>query len=286
MGMKFYFLLPEIRPNNQLYKFHGGIFDTSIPDGKKLKQIGSEAKKLHLLLKAEEDWELYYSGELMDEWQEYFKQYSEEYPAPSYNLLKAVLLNSEAIRWEEDRRTDTSFQIDVIGGRLANNIVAEAAHERYQYPKRVVLLINASALSADENSLAFSCDGGKTYPYTLDIRDLNVNEIALYLSERRYPKRVFELNFKHGECRKEARYENGRKISPLKCTKAQAQQLLHLAFGLKDRHVWAYDIKEGQLMEFKRHSDFVWHGYHIDDEDERDRNIPPWLLSVLHYVNK
>lgn len=286
MGMKFYFLLPEIRPNNQDYEFNCGIFDSSIPDGKKLEQIGSEARKLQLLLKGEEDWELYYSGELMDEWEECFKLFSEEYPAPSYSLLKAALLNSDAMRWEEDRRTEASFQIDIMGSRLANNIVTEAAYEQCKSQKQVVLLINASALSVDENSITFSCDGGRTYLYALDIRNLNVEEIALYLSKRRFPERLFDLNSKHGECRKEVRYEDGRKISPLKCTKEQAQKLLHLAFGLKDRHVWAYDPKEGQLMEFKRHSDFVWHGYHIDKEDERERNIPSWLLSVIHYVNR
>ena len=286
MGMKFYILLPEIRPNNQGYEFLGSIFDSPIPDGEKMKQIGSEARRLQLLLKGEEDWELYYSGELMDAWEEWFKLFSEEYPAPSYSLLKAALLNSDAMRWEEDRRTDASFQIYVMGCRLVDNIVAEAAYERCQSQKQVVLLINASALSSDENAITFSCDGGKTYPYALDVRKLNVEEIALYLTERRYPERVFELNRKHGECRKEVRYENGQKISPLKCTKEQAQKLLHLAFGLKDRHVWAFDIKENQLVEFKRHSDFVWHGYHIDEEDERERNIPSWLLRVIHYVNR
>lgn len=286
MGMKFYILLPEIRPNNQDYEFLGSIFDSPIPDGEKMKQIGSESRRLQLLLKGEEDWELYYSGKLMDEWEECFKLFSEEYPAPSYSLLKAALLNSDAMRWEEDRSTDASFQIDVMGCRLADNIVAEAAYERCRSQKQVVLLINASALSSDENAITFSCDGGKTYPYALDVRKLNVEEIALYLTERRYPERVFELNRKHGECRKEVRYENGQKISPLKCTKEQAQKLLHLAFGLKDRHVWAFDIKENQLVEFKRHSDFVWHGYHIDEEDERERNIPSWLLRVIHYVNR
>ena len=286
MGMKFYILLPEIRPNNQDYEFLGSIFDSPIPDGEKMKQIGSEARRLQLLLKGEEDWELYYSGKLMDEWEECFKLFSEEYPEPSYRLLKAALLNSDAMRWEEDRSTDASFQIDVMGCRLADNIVAEAAYERCRSQKQVVLLINASALSSDENAITFSCDGGKTYPYALDVRKLNVEEIALYLTERRYPERVFKLNRKHGECRKEVRYENGQKISPLKCTEEQAQKLLHLAFGLKDRHVWAFDIKENQLVEFKRHSDFVWHGYHIDEEDEKERNIPSWLLRVIHYVNR
>ena len=286
MGMKFYFLLPEIRPNNQDYELQGSIFDSSVPDGEKMKQIALESRRLQLLLEGEEDWELYYSGELMDEWEKCFELFPEEYPAPSHSLLKAALLNSDAMRWEEDRKTEASFQIDVMGCRLANNIVTEAAYERCLYQKQVVLLINASSLSVDENSITFSCDGGKTYPYALDVRNLNVKEIALFLSKRRYPKRVFDLNPKHGECRKEVWYENGRKISPLKCTKEQAQKLLHLAFGLKDRHVWAYDIEEGQLMEFKRHSDFVWHGYHIDKEDEKERNIPTWLLSVIHYVNR
>lgn len=283
--MKFYFLLPEIRPNNQANQFYGGIFDSVIPDGEELMQIGSEARKLQLLLKGEEAWELYYSGELMDEWEEWFKLFSEEYPEPSYRLLKAAFLNSDAMRWEEDRSSESSFQIDVMGCRLTDNIVTEAAYERSLSTKQVVLLINASALSVDVNSMAFSCDEGRTYPYALDIRNLNVKEIALYLSKKRYPERVFELNSKHGECRKEVRYENRRKISPLKCTKEQAQELLHLAFGQKDGQVWAYDIKEGQLVEFKRHSDFVWHGYHIDEEDEKERSIPPWLLSVIHDVN-
>ena len=283
--MKFYFLLPEIRPNNQANQFYGGIFDSVIPDGEELMQIGSDARKLQLLLKGEDAWELYYSGELMDEWEEWFKLFSEEYPEPSYRLLKAAFLNSDAMRWEEDRSSEPSFQIDVMGCRLTDNIVTEAAYERSQSTKQVVLLINASALSVDADSIAFSCDEGRTYPYALDIRNLNVKEIALYLSKKRYPERVFELNPKHGECRKEVRYENRRKISPLKCTKKQAQELLHLAFGQKAGQVWAYDIKEGQLVEFKRHSDFVWHGYHIDEKDERERNIPPWLLSVIHHVN-
>ena len=46
MGMKFYILLPEIRPNNQDYEFLGSIFDSPIPDGEKMKQIGSEATYL------------------------------------------------------------------------------------------------------------------------------------------------------------------------------------------------------------------------------------------------
>ena len=97
MGMKFYFLLPEIRPNNQDDELQGSIFDSSVPDGEKMKQIGAEARRLQLLLKGEEDWELYYSGELMDAWEEWFKLFSEEYPAPSYSLLKAALLNSDAM---------------------------------------------------------------------------------------------------------------------------------------------------------------------------------------------
>lgn len=227
---------------------------------------------------------MYYSGELMDEWEAWFREYAEEYPAPSYRLLQIALLRSDAIRWEEVRSSDPAFRIDILGGSLADNIVAEAANERCQSQKQVILLVNAAAFSKSERVLPFSFDGGKTYSHILDVRDLDVKEIAVYLSEKRFPERVFELNPKHGECRSEVRYESGRKVSPLKCTKEYAQKLLHMAFGQKEGLVWAYDDEANQLLEFKWQSDFVWHGYHIDEKDEKLRNIPAWLLKLIHHV--
>lgn len=109
----------------------------------------------------------------------------------------------------------------------------------------------------------------------------NKCELENWLFENRTP-RIFNLNPKHGENRQELRYEHGEEISPLRCTKEEAQQLLEKAVGeLGERDLFNYDSVYQKFIIFKDENtpQNTFHGFHVEDENEVPQRIQQLLKS-------
>ena len=90
----------------------------------------------------------------------------------------------------------------------------------------------------------------------------------------------FNLNPKHGENGKGAHpSNNGQKVSILMCCKEEATRLLYKAIGEDPKTLYYFDKQCSQYIEFKRESENIYHGFHLDAEDER--RVPRHIKTII-----
>ena len=104
----------------------------------------------------------------------------------------------------------------------------------------------------------------------LDVRSFDIKSLSKWYEVNRKPQRIFNLNPKHGENGKGAHpSNNGHKVSILMCCKEEAKRLLDKAIGDDSKTLYYFDKQCSQYIEFKRESENIYHGFHLDAEDER-----------------
>ncbi|MCG8322068.1 MAG: hypothetical protein MI921_21395 [Cytophagales bacterium] len=120
------------------------------------------------------------------------------------------------------------------------------------------------------------------------ISSLSTNkEIGMWFAKERIPSRNFHVIEKHGENRSEERRVKGELISPLKCSRNEAQKLLHLAIGESIKELYNFDQKHNNYIVFKHEGENpqnMYHGYHLPLETkEIPDNLKEELKKGVHY---
>lgn len=104
-----------------------------------------------------------------------------------------------------------------------------------------------------------------------------------WLNKNRRPRK-FIKNPKHGENGLGVRYNKGEKVSPLRCSEAEAHVLLQTAIGdNKTAKLYNFDVAHSQYMEFPFENETpenIYHGYHLDNEAEVPNSVRAWIEKI------
>lgn len=185
-------------------------------------------------------------------------------------------------RWGEDWRR-ASVQNDAktymyYRRPIADDSLCEIIERKAQRAHETsFLLVNCGAMNCAGDAITALHDGSEVM---IDVRNAEVAPIAKWFAANRRPMRVFHANPKHGENGKGAHRDNkGDKVSRLLCSKEQADAMLSLAIGSDSRVLYFFDEKHGRYIEFKCERPNVYHGYHLDDEDEN--RVPSEIKAMI-----
>jgi len=130
------------------------------------------------------------------------------------------------------------------------------------------------------NPLEYSVNGKKTL---LEKSSLAIKELARWFEQNRKPKRIFNLNPKHGENGKGAYSSNkGDKVSLLLCSREKAAMLLNKAIGenLECRVLFFKDVDKDRYIEFRSERANIYHAFHLETE-EAERRIPMQIRKKI-----
>lgn len=119
----------------------------------------------------------------------------------------------------------------------------------------------------------------------LDVINFDIKSLSKWFEVNRKPQRIFNLNPKHGENGRGAHpSNNGYKVSVLMCSKEEAKQMLYKAIGDDLKTLYYFDQKNQQYIEFKCEKECVYHGFHLDADDER--RVPPHIRIIIHKLTQ
>lgn len=114
----------------------------------------------------------------------------------------------------------------------------------------------------------------------LDVKTADIKSVSKWYETNRKPQRRFHLSPKHGENGKGAHPDNkGEKVSVLMCSRDEAEDMLLKAMGTEPRTLFFFDAVHQQYIEFKRESDHVYHGFHLDATDEK--RVPEHIKLMI-----
>ena len=187
----------------------------------------------------------------------------------------STLLRRKISNWGSDwRKFKTLADQDVykfLGTELVDDVLCEVANRQQENPENTYLIVDDDALvlQTDELELLFK---GKVV--LIDRRALEVKPLACWFECNRRPVRKFHLNPKHGENGKGAHPEHkGDKVSVLLCSGDEAAVLLNKAIGVnaESKTLFFRDVNRDKYIEFKCEGNQVFHGFHLDDEEAKQR---------------
>lgn len=162
--------------------------------------------------------------------------------------------------------------------------IAEATEYKFQNEKIVILNLISSEFNLNNKMYVNRVNTIPPNEMNLIELDLiyNQNNTLEYYFENR-TKIEFNLNPKHGENHTKLKIIDGEEVSPLECTKEEANILLQIAIGNKNTSkLFAFDIKREKFIEFKYDNTTnptTYHGYH-----PHKQKIPNDIQSFLKKI--
>lgn len=139
------------------------------------------------------------------------------------------------------------------------------------------LLVNCDAFSCASETITTKRNQNEM---ELDVKNADIKSISKWYETNRKPQRVFNLNPKHGENGRSAHPDNnGEKVSVLMCSRGEAKDMLLKAIGSDLRVLYFFDKKHSQYIEFKRESENTYHGFHLDEVDEK--RVPKEIKDMI-----
>lgn len=192
--------------------------------------------------------------------------------------------------WGEDWRDSTeqieedSFQLfDYLD--INKNTLSEIAKRKALDLNSSYLLVNHNAMSSVGSIKVIYNQKDCQKEINIDIREIDLKQIAQWFELYRKPQRIFNLNPKHGENGKGAhRNHSGGKVSLLWCSKEEAYDLLNkaVAEGEDIDTLYYFDKNHDRFIEFKRELNTVYHGFHLDDEDKK--RVPKGVIEKIELL--
>lgn len=139
------------------------------------------------------------------------------------------------------------------------------------------LLINYDAFSCASETITIKRNQDEV---ELEVRNADIKTISKWYETNRKPQRKFNLNPKHGENGKGAHPANkGEKVSVLMCSRGEAKNMLLKAIGSDPRILYFFDKKHNQYIEFKCKNKNTYHGFHLDEIDEK--RVPEEIKDMI-----
>lgn len=216
-----------------------------------------------------ENYECYYDSRNLNAYLIPMDSLGDCYPKTSTLFRRKI--NSWGSDW---RRSKTITEQDVckfLGTEIVDDTLCEITNRIHKKPECTYLLVDDEAIMPQTDRLGLLYKGKS---FAIDICAFEVKPLACWFENNRRPVREFHLNPKHGENGKGAHPANkGDKVSVLLCSEEEAAILLNKAVGesTDGKTLFFWDADNEKYIEFKCEGNQVFHGFHLDEEEARQR---------------
>lgn len=209
--------------------------------------------------------------------------------------LRNLLIDIDAIDWNLNKihRNDYSYFIQLAEGaitHLANTTTIAEATE-YSFLNNKVLLINLFSSEINQLPSLYVNRVNINPPkdmQLLELKMLSEKEETIRYTLNNHKQPQFSFNPKHGENNKGVWNNKDEEVSPLLCSKEEAEEFLKISVGSKKTNeLYAYDWINEKFIVFKNESNNLFHPYHPIDQDEVPAEVKDFILtsSVLNPQN-
>lgn len=267
-----FLLFPETEPtcqfieSNEPFQFHEVVFISFIND---LNDIVHSIKL--------EDFEGYYDSQNIENFLTHFQSLEDLYPAAPFSLLRVTLKDWE--NWREKIQQSSDKIYKIFKQTISDNTFCEIAERSLVKVDDGFPLLNHHAV---KDSVIISVVVNSHSKVSIE-KLKGLEKTKKWFARNRIPQRNFHVIPKHGEKRQDIRIISGERISPLRCSKQEAQDLLHTAIGHSLKELFEYDPKHNEIIVFKYENNpaqNMYHGFHVPKESpEIPNEIRMKLLS-------
>lgn len=202
-----------------------------------------------------------------------FEIVSDYFPNPAFRRLRSLIKSWN--NWRDDKLQKSSITYSLFTQAISNNSLCEVRESQFINDHK------ENDAHAILNHFAYNL------PSSISISRNRINnnitilsteyEIKDWFITNRIPKRNFQITDKHGENRQDIRVINGEIISPLRCSKEHAFELLKSAIGDSKKDLYNFDPQNGEFIVFKfegNNPQNMYHGYHVPvNTNEIPQNI-------------
>lgn len=255
------------------------VYEESIGQSAYVKRIGilEEEKYEELMTKLRdvssyfcyENYECYYDSRNLNAFMIPIVSLGDCYPKVSTLLRRRI--NNWGSDWRRNKSITEQDKCKFLGSEIVDDTLCEMVNRKQKIPECTYLLVDDEAIvqQTDKCELLFK---GKIVE--IDNCKFDVKPLARWFGRNRRPIRKFHLNPKHGEKGKGAHPANkGDKVSLLLCSEEEAAIMLNKAVGesADSKTLYFWDSSKEKYIEFKCEVNQVYHGFHLDEEDAKQR---------------
>lgn len=252
--MEVFILLPESEPTNSFMHTNEALFN--LGQLKELLKFLNDAKQILDI----ELFEGYFDLRNIENFLNDLEALKELYPFPAKRMLMLSLKNFNNYR--DNQKEDLNGNYEIYNTPIQDHTFSEICERKITLNKGTILLSKFSHKLS--NSFVIIKNGSETV--TIESVE-NTNSLNNWLAKNRMPKRNFQIIPKHGENRTDIRIINGETISPLMCSKSEAEELLKLSIGELKKELFFIDAERQKYIVFRFEGDNpqnMYHGYHVD----------------------
>ncbi len=223
-----------------------------------------------------ENYQGYYDSFNISSFLKEFEEIEDCYPNPSFRLLRSFLKDWENWQENQNQRQENTYLIHEQN--VTNHTFCETAQLTIDNPQLKNVILNLNGHKLGNEIIVFVNDTSTKTPCVS-----NSNELISWFAEERLPQRNFHIIDKHGENRDEVRIINNEVISPLRCSRNEAQKLLKYAIGDNLKELYNFDKNKNSFIVFKFEGQTpqnLYHGYHLPiDTNEISETIKTKLTK-------
>ncbi|KAA6347565.1 hypothetical protein EZS27_004964 [termite gut metagenome] len=210
-----------------------------------------------------EDYDGYYDLKNLEAFIKSLKKMENCYPDPK-TILKNTIKNWR--NWRDEAIGDNGQSYYFYTMPLIDDTLTEIARRKYQTKDTVFLVVNNEGIDHKEKLLPVY----NHHRTDQEIQQCNCDSKSLHkwFEENRLPKRVFNLNPKHGENGK-GKYKK-KDVSSLYSSHDEAEILLHKAIDEDSaKRLYFYDKKYKKYIEFRNENtpQNTYHAFHIEQNE-------------------
>ena len=267
-----FILIPELKPqfnwinsNNNLL-LSGDIY-------RYLDKLNSLKEEIKL-----ENYNGYFDKSVFKDLLDGLDTLNDYYPKPPQTRLKRLF--NDFFDWRENPIHSNENEYKIFAQPILAHTLCEISQRIHNITGEKFAILNHEAIRINNTIDVIIND---THSKSLEILE-NENELILWFSNNRIPRRNFQAIPKHNI--PEAITISNKIISPLRCTEAHANEIIKIAFGNNLKELFSYDSLTEMVIVFKYENitpQNQYHGYHVNIDSPE---IPPEILIKIRQYFK
>jgi len=205
--------------------------------------------------------------------------------------IRQLLLSINSFNWDEQpkQKEDHLYFYQANLGATPHSVnkttVAEATEYRFNDNRVLLLNLPISDFSASD---PIHINRSKVTPPTgmtiVSVSTANEKTPLIQHLKEAEVNREYHWSEKHGENGSGVRHNKGEIVSPLLCSRQEADTILKAAVGYyKTDEMYGYDPKHEKFVVFKSEGELTpkrYHAYHPIDQGEVPEEVKTFLLSL------